>query len=174
MGQFIAKLRKASRTPQAILSNVDKVLERKSIAPRHPTTVKAFDELVKANPQFKIASEIKNEELHKRLKTVRVESDGAAPDKILKSSKKKLETSMDGRLTYDQIEELFINCKLSPEIWSDEKISKNYKLDVKVAKNLLNHFSSFYIYKEEEVDTDVPATPFFQREQEKPKFPEMK
>ena len=52
MGTQLAKLRRFTRTPAASLKNVDKVLEKKSISPRHPSTVKAIEEITKANPQF--------------------------------------------------------------------------------------------------------------------------
>ena len=149
MGARIAKAKKVSRNPAAFIKNVDKALEEKIVSPRHPSTVKAFDELVKSNPDFVDSSKQKNESLHNMLNIVRVDSTGAAPTDILKSGKRarKLNVTPEGKLEEQQIENLFLNKKMAPTDWTPEKIAEEYKLDPQVAINLLANFSSFYIVK---------------------------
>lgn len=150
MGQQVAKAKRTVRTPQAYVGTLEQALERKATAPRHPSTVKQFEKLVAANPNFKVSVQTKNEELHKRLESVRVDSQGAAPDMILKAVQKKLEHPRDGRLTFDEIEELFIKHKVQPETWNEALIAEKYKLEPNVVENLLKYYGAFYIYKGEE------------------------
>ena len=149
MGARIAKAKQVSRNPTAFIKNVDRVLEEKVISPRHPSTVKAFDELVKSNPDVAKSTKQKNENLHNMLNSVRVDSTGAAPSDILKSGKRsrKLKIPPEGKLGEKQIEQLFLNKKMAPGDWTTEKVAEEYKLDVQVATNLLANFSSFYIIK---------------------------
>lgn len=149
MGGKIAKAKQVSRNPTAFIKNVDRVLEEKIISPRHPSTVKALDKLVKENPSFVDSSKLKNENLHNMLNSVRVDSTGVAPTDVLKSGKRarKLNIAPEGKLEERQIEELFLNKKIAPKEWTPEKIAEEYKLDVQVATNLLANFSSFYIIK---------------------------
>ena len=149
MGAKIAKAKQVSRNPTAFIKNVDRVLEEKVISPRHPSTVKAFDKLVKENPGFVDSTKQKNENLHDMLNSVRVDSTGAAPTDILKSGKRarKLNIAPEGKLDERRIEELFLNKKIAPKDWTPERVAEEYKLDAQVAANLLANFSSFYIIK---------------------------
>ena len=149
MGGQLAKLKKVSRTPKSVFKDVDKVLEQKKVSPRHPTTAKAFDDLVKANPHFTSAVKERNINLNKMLEAVRVDSTGVAPDEILYRGKlpKNNQVKMHGKLSYQDIDDLFLNRKMDPETWSSTKVSEHYNLDIKVAENLLNNYSSFRIFK---------------------------
>ena len=152
MGAHVAKLRRFVRTPTARIQNVDKILENKVVSPRHPSSVKAFDELIKSHPEFKVAIKEKNDNLHKMLESVRVDSFGPAPDKVLKIGKRVNEIDIipEGKLSHEQLDELYINRKILPEIWTEKQIALYYKLDETVARNLAMYFSSFRIYKQEE------------------------
>lgn len=152
MGSQIAKLKRLSRMPTASLKNVDKVLEVKSAAQRHPSTVEGYKELLKSNPSFQNIVKNKDEKLHKMLETVRVDSVGAAPKDILKTGKqaRKINVVPEGKLTPHQLDELFTNCKVAPKTWTQDEIATKYKIDNIVAKNLLSYFSSFHIYKKSE------------------------
>ncbi|XP_047135031.1 uncharacterized protein LOC105843790 isoform X2 [Hydra vulgaris] len=149
MGLQLAKLKKISRTPAAVFKNVDKVLDTKSVSPRHPTTVKAFDDLVEANPHFKTAVNERNVNLNKMLEEVCVNSTGVGPNEYLHRGKltEKVQAKRHGKLSCKDIEDLFLNRKIDPETWNSAKISEHYNLDVNVAENLLKNYSSFRIFK---------------------------
>ena len=151
MGTQLAKLRRFTRTPASSLKNLDKVLEKKSISPRHPSTVKAIEEMTKANPQFEIAAKEKHENLHAMLDSVRVGSTGAAPDQVLRTGTRgrKVNHILSGKLTSQQLDELYVNRKMDPDTWDENKIGEHYNLDQNVAKNLLMYYSSFRIYKDD-------------------------
>jgi Uncharacterised protein family (UPF0240). len=150
MGARIAKAKSVGRNPSSLIKNVEKVLNEKRASPRHPSTVKSFDELVKAHPEFEESAKQKNENLHTMLDSIRVDSTGAAPTDVLKTGKKtrKLKVIPEGKLSDKQLQELFLNRKLAPEAYTVEKTANEYKLDIDVAKNLLQYYGSFYIYKE--------------------------
>jgi len=151
MGARIAKAKQVTRNPAALVKNVEKVLEEKQVSPRHPSTVKAFDDLVKSRPEFEETAKQKNENLHFRLESVRVDSTGAAPSDVLKSGKRtrKLNIQPEGKLNKAQLENLFLNKKIDPQTWTADKTAEEFKLDIEVAKNLLEHFGAFYIIKTE-------------------------
>ena len=91
------------------------------------------------------------------LDSIRVDSTGAAPTEVLKSGKRarKLKAIPQGKLTDKRLQELFLNRKIAPETYTIEKTADEYKLDIDVAKNLLNHYGSFYIYKDKNTTNAV-------------------
>lgn len=171
MGAQLAKLKRAARTPTASIKNVEKALETKSMSPRHPSTVKAIDEMVKANPQFETAAKDKNENLHTMLESLHVKSVGAAPSDVLRTGKraKKLNIVPPGRLSIDQLNQLFLDRKLTPDEWTYEKISQVYNIDEDVARNLLTYFSSFRIYKTPK-DFDITKSKNFLQQDDGPTY----
>ena len=150
MGGRVAKFKSFTRTPTAAVKSFDKVLESKTVSPRHPSTIKVINEFIEANPEVQTATKEKNENLHKMLENIRVDSYGVAPDQVLRTGVKaeKLKAIPEGKLSYEQLEQLLINRKCFPEVWTDKHIAEHFKLDEHVAKNLTTYFSSFRIFKD--------------------------
>lgn len=174
MGARVGKLRQVARTPAAFTQSVDKALETKIVSPRHPGTVKAYEQLTKDNPEFKKSATEKNEALHEMLNSVRVDSTGAAPTDILKTTNKRfnrrgVSVIPDGKLSSEKLTELFINRKISTEEWTDQQIAEHYKLDLNVAQNLTKYFGSFYIFKREKEGLVIGNQKKFYQASDEPK-----
>ena len=150
MGGKVAKFKAAARSPQAYVKSIDKVLESKPVqAPRHPSTVKAYEELSEKHPEFKEAVSGKNVALHSRLESVRVESTGPPPDEVLRTLEKfRIPAhTPDGKLSIEQIRTLFMNRKVDENEWTSEKIADEFKIEPQVAANLVRFYSTFHIVK---------------------------
>lgn len=174
MGARIAKMRQVARTPTAAIQSVEQALESKIISPRHPSTVKGYEELTQANPEFERSAKEKNEVLHKMLNSVHVDSTGAAPTDVLRTTTKRfsrrgLNVIPEGKLSSEKLSELFINRKISPEDWTEQNIADHYKLDLNVAQNLTKYFGSFYIYKTEKEGLVVGNQKKFYQTDDQPK-----
>ena len=107
MGQHVAKARKVARTPTSLVRNVDKVLEAKKTAPRHPSTKKAFDDIIAENPHIKDETKQKHDQLHQKLDQLHVKSTGSNQF-VLRKGTTKLSLAREGELNFNQVEKLFL------------------------------------------------------------------
>ncbi|XP_069125870.1 NADH dehydrogenase [ubiquinone] 1 alpha subcomplex assembly factor 4-like [Argopecten irradians] len=143
-------------------NRVNKVLEKDKpdLAPRHETTTKILDQFAADNPELYEEQKKKDEDLHERLKQIRLESSGNLPE--IKSRRLPERDRMnepkisgyrgfldpqrvpEGRLSLKDAMKILTRVQESPI--SDQSavkdIAKEYKLDQLHVQQLLRNFKS--------------------------------
>jgi len=126
--------------------------EKPAQAPRHPSTEEAFKKLLKENPVLQNVDKIQDTDFLKMLHDFKVDSfDPQMKDPRLSppevASKHANRKTVPGKLSSEKILELFAHRYTDAAVWTPENIAETYKINQKVAADLVQYYSSFNVFK---------------------------
>ncbi|PVD28718.1 hypothetical protein C0Q70_11312 [Pomacea canaliculata] len=163
MGKVISKATRPIRNFN-IENRVQKVIqtEKPRPAPRHPTTVAAYESHAKDHPEFFHEHNTKNLKLDENLRKIRVNSIGDNPEIEAKSSRHMPEDRSkaisweygipepdvirEGCITLRQALAFISQHHLNPKEFSAESIAREHKLNLTDVENVLKYFQALHMH----------------------------
>ncbi|XP_071491309.1 NADH dehydrogenase [ubiquinone] 1 alpha subcomplex assembly factor 4-like [Diadema antillarum] len=152
-------------------------------SPKHPSTAKKIAEYQRENPEILEREQVKDERLLGMLKDVKVMSQEVEGKRLMdadmatearrkarplpQNRQQKLgspsvflepDTIPEGRLSVGQALEMLAKHRQNKEEYSAERLSKEYKVDLKDTENILEYFQSFKVLPLLD-EKDVPRIP---------------
>eukprot|EP00794_Sanderia_malayensis_P000257 gene257-878_t len=162
MGAMRSKFLRVFRAQFESESRMHRVIEREkpTQAPRHPTTVDKYQQLITENPNLQNISNEKDDNLLNMLSGFKVDSMDAeikerkSPAKDASYSANDKREIVPGKLSAYELLQLFDRQSNNPDLWTVDKIAVHYRLEKELVNNLLTYYSSFKV-----LHTEKPSKP---------------
>lgn len=155
--------------------------EKRPVAPRHASTAELLEKFAKDHPELYDVQKIKNEELHNKLRHVRVDSQGINPELKAKRHLPEMKTEVEdpemgfsepvevpkGKLSLRNTLDIIVGHKDIKDKKTPEQLAVQYSLKPEQVNNILKYFQMFEMHVSQESFRTNPELIKYMQKQKK-------